>query len=441
MSFLFYNEIDNLRKLNNLGINNFDMKLVGGKHTMNGEQLLIRFTNENFQKKMYAIAENVYFFTGFGNSNATAVIGKSSVILIDALDCDRYAKNLRKELSKITPKPVRTIIYTHTCPDHTGGAGVFSDTVQEVIAFAKAREDLKYYDRLENILNMRKIFARGYSLSDEDAITHGLGPREGFIKAGASQVPLEPTTLYTGKSVEREIDGVKFKLISMPGETKDSISVLLPEYNVLAVGDNYSNVFPNMYSVRGSSYRDVANWIEILDQILALDAETILPGHTWPLLGKEEARRSIQNYRDVLEYVLFETLRCMNDGLTLNETAEAVKLPERFKTKSLGEYFSLVEWAVKAIYTGYLGWFDGQAANLIPVPQEEYRQTMLELIGEENLRRKIKACVMQEQYQMALQLNMILHDPVLEKAALEGRAAEVANANARHFYLARAKEF
>lgn len=172
---------------------------------MNGEQLLIRFTNENFQKKVYAIAENVYFFTGFGNSNATAVIGKSSVILIDALDCDRYAKNLRKELSKITPKPVRTIIYTHTCPDHTGGAGVFSDTVQEVIAFAKAREDLKYYDRLEDILNMRKIFARGYGLSDEDAITHGLGPREGFIKAGASQVPLEPTTLYTGKSVEREL--------------------------------------------------------------------------------------------------------------------------------------------------------------------------------------------------------------------------------------------
>lgn len=408
---------------------------------MNGEQLLIQFTNENFEKKIYQIAENIYFFVGYGNSNATAIIGKRSVTLIDALDCDDYALNLKKELQKITDKPVRTIIYTHRCPDHIGGAGVFADTVHEVIAFDKAQDDLKYYEKLEDILNMRKIFARGYGLSDEDAITHGLGPREGFIKVGINQVPLEPTTIYSGRSVEREIDGIKYKLISMPGETKDSISVLLPEYNILAVGDNYYNVFPNVYSVRGSSYRDVANWIDILDQIISLDAEVLLPGHTWPLIGKEMVRENVQDFRDALEFVLFETLDCMNDGYTMNETAERVVLPERLSTKkNLGEYFSLVQWAVKAIYTGYLGWFDGQAANLIPVPQEEYRTTMLELIGENKLRQKIKECLFDENYQMAMQLNLILKDPYLEKVALEGRATQVANANARHYYLARAKE-
>lgn len=407
---------------------------------MNGEQLLIQFTKENFKKKIYKIADNVYYFVGYGNSNATAVIGKSSVIMIDTLDCDKYAQALKDDLEQITNKPVRTIIYTHRCPDHISGAGVFSDTVHEVIAFANAREDLKYYERLEDVINMRKIFARGYGLSDEDAITHGLGPREGFIKAGAERVSLEPTTVYSGKSVEREIDGILFRLISMPGETKDSISVLLPEPNILAVGDNFYNVFLNMYSVRGSSYRDVANWIDILDEIMALDADTVLPGHTWPLIGKEEVRSSLQNFRDALEYMLFETLDCMNQGMSLNETAEAVKLPERFKTESLGEYFSLVEWAVKSIYTGYLGWFDGTAANLIPIPESEYTKEMLDLIGENKLKKRIKKAIDEENYQLAIQLNVFLKDPQLEKEALKGRASQMINANARHYYLSRAKE-
>lgn len=423
-----------------MGINNLTEKLVGGGITMNGEQLLIQFTKENFKKKIYKIADNVYYFVGYGNSNATAVIGKSSVIMIDTLDCDKYAQALKDDLEQITNKPVRTIIYTHRCPDHISGAGVFSDTVHEVIAFANAREDLKYYERLEDVINMRKIFARGYGLSDEDAITHGLGPREGFIKAGAERVSLEPTTVYSGKSVEREIDGILFRLISMPGETKDSISVLLPEPNILAVGDNFYNVFPNMYSVRGSSYRDVANWIDILDEIMALDADTVLPGHTWPLIGKEEVRSSLQNFRDALEYVLFETLDCMNQGMSLNETAEAVKLPERFKTESLGEYFSLVEWAVKSIYTGYLGWFDGTAANLIPIPESEYTKEMLDLIGENKLKKRIKKAIDEENYQLAIQLNVFLKDPQLEKEALKGRASQMINANARHYYLSRAKE-
>lgn len=420
-----------------LGID--DCRKEWGKN-MTGEQLLIEFTKENFAKKVYRIQENVYYFVGFGNSNVTAIIGDSSIILVDTLDCDLFAKDLKKELESITTKPVETIIYTHQCPDHMGGAGVFKDTVKEVIAFDKLTEDLKYYDKLEDIINMRKVFARGYGLSDIDAITHGMGPREGFIKEGAKRSFLEPTTIYTGRSVERRIDGVQFKLIRMPGETKDSISVLLPESNIMMVGDNFYGVFPNMYSVRGSSYRDVANWIDVIDSILALDPEVVLPGHTNPLIGKDEVQKNMKNFRDALEYVLLKTLECMNNGLSMNECAEAVKLPEHLQTPFLGEYFSLVEWAVKAIYTGYLGWFDGTVSKLMPTSDEEYRETMLSLIGEDLLRAKIKECIFLENYQMALQLNWFLQDDQLEKIALKGRATQVANANARHYFLARANE-
>ena len=63
---------------------------------------------------------------------------------------------------------------------------------------------------------------------------------------------------------------------------------------------------------------------------------------------------------------------------------------------------------------------------------------MLSLIGEDLLRAKIKECIFLENYQMALQLNWFLQDDQLEKIALKGRATQVANANARHYFLARA---
>lgn len=407
---------------------------------MTGEQLLIEFTRENFRKKVYRFTDRIYFFVGYGNTNATAILAHSSIILIDALDCDQYAQELKEELARISPYPVKTIIYTNQKYSHTGGAGVFADTVKEVIGFDAQKSPLKYSEMLTDVLHMRKIFARGYGLSNEDAISQGIGPREGLVQEGADIVPLKVTTLYTGDSVERNIDGISLKLIRTPGETSDAISVLLRDENILAVGDNYYGVFPHLYSVLGSSYLDVGHWADVLDRILDLDPEIVLPAHTEPVIGKIAVQEQLGLFRDVLEYVLIETLECMNEGLGLNETAEKVKLPDRFKTAYLGEYYSLVQWAVKTIYTGYMGWFDGSPAHLIPASDQEYRQTMIDLIGVERLKSKIKDCLFDGNYQMALQLNWFLQDDQLQKIALKGRAVQVANANARHYYLACAKE-
>ena len=87
---------------------------------------------------------------GYGHSNAIAIIGETSIILIDTLDSDYRAKVMKDELAKISDKPVKTIIYTHGHPDHLGGAGAFRDTVVEVIAFKPRKPILKYYIELVN---------------------------------------------------------------------------------------------------------------------------------------------------------------------------------------------------------------------------------------------------------------------------------------------------
>lgn len=407
---------------------------------MLGEEKLKEFTEKNYQKTLTKINDHIYHFLGYGHSNAIAIIGDTSVILVDTLDSDECAKDLKKDLETITTKPVQTIIYTHGHPDHRGGAGAFQDTVQEIIAFASMNPPLQYFDHIQDALNQRGAYQHGYGLTDDEAISQGIGIREGKERHHGKFNPLAPTTLYHEKYVERVIDGIKMKLVSAVGETDDQIYIWLEEDQVICTGDNYYGCWPNLYAIRGTPYRDIATWVNTLKDILSYDAVALLPGHTKPLIGRELIQKQVGTFKDAIEYVLLETLNCINKGMTLEETIEQVKLPEKYVSLDyLGEYYGTVEWSVKSIYNGYVGWFDGDAKKLLPVSQKEYNQTLLELIGEEKLILKIKDCMTQQQYQLALQLLDLIDYPELKKECLLQRAKQVTSANARHYLIASAK--
>lgn len=440
---------------------------------MSGEDQLKSFTERNYPKTITKVNDRIYHFLGYGISNAIAIIGHTSVILVDTLDCDGYAKELKAELKKITDKPVKTIIYTHRHPDHRGGAAVFADTAEEIIAMAPIRTPLKYYDRLKDVLDARGNAQHGYGLTDDEAISQGIGIREGKETGHGNFAFLKPTTIYNEKSITRTIDGIPMKIAGAPGETDDQLYVWLAEDKVLCCGDNYYGCWPNLYAIRGTQYRDIAEWIDSLDEILSYDCEALLPGHTRPLLGQALIREQVGTFRDAIEYVLLTTLDCMDQGMSMSDTVDHVRLPERFLQKDyLGEFYGTVEWSVKSIYNGYVGWFDGDPANLLPVSDRQYRAALLELIGRDRLMAKIASCMANEEYQLALQL-LTLADAAtaravdtaaapggastagataesggafaaeiaaLKKEVLLQRARQVTSANARHYLIASAKK-
>ena len=413
---------------------------------MTGEQRLKDFTEKNYQKTLTKVNDHIYHFLGYGISNAVAVLGETSVILIDALDSTGYGEEMKADLARLTDKPVKTIIYTHGHPDHRGGAGVFRDTVEEVIAFAPKKPVLKYYDRLKDVLNQRGAYQFGYGLTDEETISQGIGIREGWAVGKGSLDVIAPTTIYHEDEVERVIDGIKLKMVSAAGETDDQIFVWLEEDQVICTGDNYYGCWPNLYAIRGTQYRDIAAWADTLGVILSYDAKALLPGHTRPVMGREQIQDQIGTFRDAIEYVLLETLDCMNKGMTISETAEQVKLPEKYLDKEyLGEFYGTVEWSVKSIYCGYVGWFDGNAAGLMPVSDREYQAVIRELIGDEKLKEKIKEYMNEGQFQIALQLLELADGKEsseyreLKKEALLKRAGQMTSANARHYFIASAK--
>ena len=416
----------------------------------NGEQLLKKFADNAYPKSVTKITDGIYHVMGYAHSNSIIIEADNSVILVDTFDTDARAEELKKIIAGITEKPVKTIIFTHGHPDHRGGSGAFSETNPEIIAFAPKKPILGRMNKLNDILNKRTSFQFGYNLSNEEAITQGIGIREGFTVGEGKFAFAQPTTIYNEDKVKLTIDGINIELVSAIGETDDQIFVWLPDYKVLCSGDNYYGCWPNLYALRGSQYRDVSAWIDTLDLILSYKAEYVLPGHTKPLIGRDNVEEVLSNFRNAIDYVLEETLNGMNKGLTIDELASTIKLPEKFeKLPYLGEFYGTVAWSVRSIYNGYVGWFDGNPTNLSKLPPKEYAMNMIDLIGgETKIIEEIKKALSNKKEQWAIEMCDLLISS--EKEIKVGKQLKAeglmalskleTSANGRHYYIACAKE-
>ena len=420
----------------------------------NGAEQLQAYANRTFEKNILKVEEHIYYFTGFGHSNATLLIGDTSCILVDVLDSDVRGERLKQAIAQITDKPVKTIIYTHGHPDHRGGAKAFADTVEEIIAFAPKRPVLKYSQLVNDILMLRGARQFGYALTDDELITQGLGPREGSTCGEGTYGILPPTTVYTEDSVTRIIDGVTLQMTAAVGETDDQIFVWLPDAKALCCGDNFYACFPNLYAIRGSQYRDISAWVDSLDVIRTYPIETLLPGHGKAIQGTQTVQETLKNYRDAIESVLLQTLDGMNQGLTIDQLAENVKLPETLANLPyLGEHYGSVEWTVRSIFNAYAGWFDGNPTALHPLTASQNASHTIRMMGGVNaVLQEIQSAIATGEYQWGMQLcDLILQLPAASHEELAqakqykaqcclGIVPMETSSNGRHYYQMCAKE-
>ncbi|KPU46116.1 metallo-beta-lactamase superfamily protein [Oxobacter pfennigii] len=413
-----------------------------------GEQKLIDEAKTGFPKGVKKITDRVYFIQGYGASQAIMVEGRESLLMIDTLYGREFAEEALKDIREITDKPIKNIIFTHYLHyDHISGAAVFANEGCEIIARKPSYPQYTRSELIKDIAAVRGARQFGAGLNPDESISLGIGPVSNLHSTIAA---LKPTRMFSEKTLKLDIDGIEVLLVEAPGETDDQLFAWLPQFEVLCCGDNYYNSWPNLYAIRGGQYRDISQWINILDTMINYEAEHLLPGHTKSISGKDNVREKLTSYRDAIKYVLEETLHGMNKGLTIDQLVDSVKLPSIWAAlPNLQEYYGTVEWTVRSIYTGYLGWFDGNPTKLGCQPVKVKAEKNLSLMGgPERVYKKAKDAIENQDEQWGIELCDILLDAgqmsdEAKKLKAEGLihlGRMHASANARHYYLSCAKE-
>ena len=410
--------------------------------------------SEEFEQKILSYdtpGGKIHFAIGFGIANSIMVEGDDGNIIIDAADSMYEADKIYNLFKQKNSNPIKAIIYTHNHGDHTFGTQYYLN-IQEERPQIIAHEDTDFYvQRIMGILNpiiaTRSTRMFGTTLPEEDLINVGIGPNLSVSKSPTGYV--KPDLTFRNE-LKINISGIEMELYHAPGETDDQIFVWLPNHKSLMPGDNVYKTFPNLYTIRGTSHRDVKGWIDSLDHMKTFNPEFLFPSHTKPIIGKEVIQNVLNTYRDAIQFVHDQTIRLMNQGMYPDEIAEKIKLPESIADSPyLKEFYGTVRWSVKSIFNGYLGWFSGNPAELDPLSREEKAKRILNLAGDIDVMiDDLRLAVEKEDMQWALELSdyLIALDSFTKEVkdlridALIYEGSRSANPNKRNYFLTSAFE-
>ena len=410
--------------------------------------------SEIFRRSLEEVIPGVYLAIGYGLANVIIIDAPDGLIMVDALESMDAAEGLLPDVRKLRSsigKDITDIIYTHNHADHVFGAGVFVDD-QETPVRIWAHEDTE--GRVHEVVNVLRpiIYQRsmrqfGSFLSDAELENAGIGP---FLLANdATRIDFVATTNpIAGTEVRLEIAGETMLIREAIGETPDQLMIHLPDRKLLLPADNYYHAFPNLYAIRGTPYRDVLEWARSIDAMIALDAEVMVPQHSRPVVGAAEIRRRLTDYRDAIQFVHDQTVRRINKGMTPDEIAADLKLPPHLaNAPHLQPYYGRVDWAARAVFSGYLGWFSGDPQDLLPLPEPRQAELMVELAGGTgNLKAAISAAMERGEPEWALVLASHLLETGdesaedLRAAALTALGERETSATGRNYFLTTAAE-
>jgi len=332
------------------------------------------------------LADGVWCIGGYSLANTTVIEAEDGLIVYDTGDTKEEAEHIRDAIKKISDKPVKVIIYSHS--HYALGAGALVDNPDDVLVIGhpKVNETVKTLmqgggapsaiPEVGPYMTPRVMIQLNSFLPEEgpDAALSGrldIGKPTAFIPANR--------TVKDGE--ELDVLGIKMQFFTKYISDDYNLTVYVPEKK-LVMNNFFWPGTPNIYTLRGAVYRDPLIWRDGLKVIRDLEPEILTSTHTRAIAGKDEVMKRLTGYMDQLTLTYDQTLRGILGGLTPDDIRHRIYIPEHMQeipenAQSYGEIIHFPE----AIYQYVIGWFDGDVTKLFKIAPKNEARRMVQLMG------------------------------------------------------------
>ena len=337
-------------------------------------------------RRLYLVRPGVWTLVGNGLSNQTFIEGPEGIIAIDTGESVEEMASALRELRAHTSAPVAAVLYTHF--HYVGGTrAVFDEAGHPVPVHGHA-------DIARNLSRVSGEIAPAYTsgLVHQFALRMPVDGPDGVENVGLGVLFRNPEHApFTPGHVPVDhawrggetltIAGMTVEVTHAPSDADDSVTLWFPDINVCVQNLIWPVLF-NIFAIRGEAYRDPQLLLSGIDHVIGLAPEHLVGAHGPPISGAEVIHARSIRYRDAIQFLWDQTVRGMNRGLTADEMAHAVRLPEACEDDYLtSEFYGVAEHHVRQIAAGMRGWFDGDTAKLFPLEPVERAGRMVAGFG------------------------------------------------------------
>ena len=347
------------------------------------------------------LKDKIYQVRGLDCANFTIVRSKTGWIVLDTTTFAEVAADSLKLLEKALGEPVkekiRAIIVSHSHADHFGGlAGTVDEAKVGKISEGKIpiivpagfdEETVK-----ENVfagfamgVRARYQFGGGLPAGVTGKVSVGLG-----TPGGRGTLSYIRPTEFISEDTVLNIDGLDVEFQLTPGtEAPAEMNNYFPEYRAFWAAENCSGTLHNVYPIRGAQLRDAAAWwrfTEIALEKYGVISDVVFQAHNHHHRNTPENPTAVTDYlrnnAAIYKIIHDNTLLYANIGKTAKQAAKLVKIPYKLqKAWYIRPYYGSVEINSRAVYTKYLGFWNGDPNEINPLTEEEEAKLFLRYAG------------------------------------------------------------
>jgi glyoxylase-like metal-dependent hydrolase (beta-lactamase superfamily II) len=262
----------------------------------------------SYDKGVHEVADSVFAYLqpdgSWGWSNAGLVRGHDASLLVDTLFDLKLTRDMLDQLATVTDR-IDTVVNTHANGDHCWGNELMGDA--RIVASKECADEIGAPPPETLAALVRESSSMG-------VLGEFLGRIFGPFEFDGITVR-KPDETFEGE-LTLSVDGKDVRLIEVgPAHTRGDILVHVPDARVVFTGDI---LFVGGHPIVWTG--PVRNWVSALDRILAMDVDTVVPGHG-PIVDKS----AVNDEREYLLWVEREAKTRFDAGLSAIDAARDMR--------------------------------------------------------------------------------------------------------------------